>query len=86
MIVDENVDDSDRDVVRAFVDFLWSEQAQEALVRSNFRVLDDRMMEEHADTFTPVASPFTVDDLGGWEDATSRIIEQGWRQIQRGIE
>lgn len=84
VIVDRNVGNEDRDVVRALVDFLWTEDSQEALARNNFRVWDDRTMEKYADRYPEVEMPFTVDYLGG-QEATSTIIESTWRQVQREI-
>ena len=83
LIIDSNVDEEDRVVVRAFVDFLWTKEAQRALARNNFRVPDEEVMEEYAHTYREVELPFTVDELGGWEEATSKIIDQAWRQSQR---
>ena len=86
LIIDENVDQRDKDVVRAFVDFLWTRQAQEALARNNLRVKDEGIMREYSDRYKRVELPFTVDYLGGWEEATSTIIDQTWRQVQREIQ
>ena len=86
MILDKNVDEKDREVVSAFVEFLWSKDAQRALARNNFRVPDEGVMSEYAHAYQTVELSFTVNDLGGWERATSRIIEQTWRQVQRELE
>ena len=85
VIVDSNVDAEDEDMVRAFVDFLWSEQAQVALARNNFRVWDDAIMEQFAGRYAKVELPFTVEYLGGWEVATSDIIDRVWRDVQREL-
>ena len=85
LIVDRNVDEKERDVVRAFVSFLWSAEAQEALARAHFRVSDEAIMELYVDRYKGVDLPFTVDYLGGWEEATSTIIDETWRQVQREI-
>lgn len=81
VIVDKNVAESEKDVVRAFVAFLWTEEAQEAFARYNFRVVNEVLSEKYA----TVELPFTVDYLGGWEEATSTIIDQIWKQVQREI-
>ena len=85
LIVDSNVDEGDREVVRGFVEFLWAEEAQRALARSNFRVPDEAIWKEHGHRYQSVRSPFTVDNLGGWEWATTKIIDQTWRQVQREL-
>ena len=86
LIIDANVGEDDRAVVEAFVDFLWTEKAQQALVRNHFRVPNERLMAEYGDTFSSVDAPFTVDDLGGWDAATLEIIDGLWRDIQREID
>jgi len=86
VIVDKNIDDSEKKVVRAFVDFLWTREAQEALARNNFRVRDKEIMEKYAERYKRVELPFSVDYLGGWEAATSEIIGKTWREIQREIQ
>lgn len=81
VIVDKNVAESEKEVVRAFVDFLWTEEAQEAFARYNLRVADEGLSQKYA----TVELPFTIDYLGGWEEATSTIINQIWKQVQRDI-
>ena len=85
VIVDSNVGADEEDVVRAFVDFLWSKQSQVALARNNLRVWDDAIMEQFAGRYAKVELPFTVEYLGGWDDATSDIIDRVWREVQREL-
>lgn len=85
VIVDKNIAESQKDVVRDFVDFLWTTEAQEAFARSGFRVVDEGIMAKYTDQHKRVELPFTVDYLGGWEEATSTIINGVWREIQREI-
>ena len=85
VIVDKNITESQKDVVRAFADFLWATEAQEAFARYNFRVTDEAIMAKYANRFKIVELPFTVDYLGGWEEATSTIIDRVWEEVQREI-
>ena len=85
LIVDKNVSEAERELVRAFVDFLWTDEVQEALARNHFRVTDERIMERYPGKYRPVELPFTVDYLGGWEEATASIIERAWTEVQREI-
>ena len=85
VLVDKNIDKDSEEVVRDFIDFLWRRQAQEAFAKNHFRVLDKAIMGKYADRYQRVELPFTVDYLGGWEEATSTIIIQIWRQLQREI-
>ena len=86
LVVDRNVDEADMVRVRAFVEFLWSDEAQEAFVRSNFRVSDERIMERYLGRYQEVELPFTVAFLGGWEAATAEVIEGTWKEVQREIQ
>ena len=85
LIIDKNVGDAERRVVRAFLDFLWSRKAQEAFANNHFRVMDESIMKIYGDRYRNVKMPFTVEYLGDWEEATSLIIDEVWRDIQREI-
>ncbi len=85
VIFDKNIAEGQKDVVRAFVDFLWTTEAQEAFARYNFRVAEEEIMAKYANRFKKVELPFTVDYLGGWDEATSTIIDRIWREVQREV-
>ena len=85
VIVDGNIEETERDVIMAFVDFLWTKESQEALARNNFRVWDAEIMDAYGDKFKKIELPFTVEYFGGWEPATSVIIDQTWKEVQREI-
>ncbi|MCK4299482.1 MAG: substrate-binding domain-containing protein, partial [Planctomycetes bacterium] len=75
VIVDRNVQSWEREVVEAFVSFLWSETAQEAFTRYYFRAVIDESLNQAVPEFDEVERPFTVRDLGGWGRAYPEIIE-----------
>ena len=79
VIVDANVADEDRAPVEAFVEFLWSPEAQEILAEYHFRVMNREVARRYEDNFPQITHSFTVDDLGGWEWATDAVIEGVWR-------
>lgn len=83
VIIDANVGEQDAELVQAFVDFLWSTEAQEAMAKHHYRVVDEAVSQRHSTGFQKVDSPFTIDDLGGWDDASAQIIEGAWREAQR---
>ena len=85
MIIDRNISEGQVDVTRALVEFLWSPRAQDAFARNNFRVWDEDIMARYTHKYQKVSDPFTVEYLGGWERATSEIIEGAWRKVQREI-
>ncbi len=74
IIVDDNVTASERPVARALIDFLLSSAGQEILGRYHLRPPDCG-----GEGFSPVAQPFTVNDLGGWSQAYSDLIESLWQ-------
>ena len=85
MIVDKNVREGQRELVMAFVEYLWTKGAQAVLAENHFRVWDEELMARYPDRYVGVEFPFTVDYLGGWEEATSKVIDSTWRQVQREI-
>lgn len=87
VIVDGNVQPWEREVVEAFVAFLWSEAAQEAFPRYYFRAVTDEALNQAVPEFHEIERPFTVHDLGGWERAYPEIIHGVWEeQILKGTE
>lgn len=84
VIIDGNVGEQDAELVQAFVDFLWSTEAQEAMAKHHFRVVDDAVFRRHSTDFQKVELPFTIADLGGWDLASTQIIDEAWRQAHRG--
>ncbi len=87
VIVDRNVQPWEREVVEAFVTFLWSEAAQEAFTRYYFRAVTDEALNQAVPEFHEIERPFTVHDLGGWGRAYPEIIHGVWEeQILKGTD
>lgn len=80
VIVDQNVEPWEREVVEAFVAFLWSEAAQKAFTSYYFRAVTDEMLNEAVPEFHEIEQPFTVRDLGGWGQAYPEIIHGVWEE------
>ncbi len=76
VVLDRNIAPDERDLVDAFVAFLWSDAAQRRFADYGFRSVDPAL---NADRFPPIADPFTVADLGGWSVAHPQIIEAIWK-------
>jgi sulfate/thiosulfate-binding protein len=81
VIVDKNVKSWEREVVEAFVAFLWSEEAQGAFTRYYFRAVTDEALNEAVSEFHRIEYPFTVQDLGGWGKAYPEIIQGVWQDL-----
>lgn len=79
VLVDRNVAPGEEDLARAFIQFLWSVQAQRIFVQYGFRSVDERLNRGVA-KFPPLARPFTVADLGGWPAAQSSIVDAIWKK------
>ena len=77
-VVDANVDKhGTREVAEAFVEFLFTPEAQRAFARVGFRPVDPEVSEEFADQYPDIETLFTVDDLGGWDAVQSKFFADG---------
>lgn len=71
----KNIGDREREAIEAFVQFLWSDEAQRLFVGHGLRSV---VPELNAGFAQSVAKPFRVSDLGGWDRAYPDIIEGVW--------
>ncbi len=79
VIVDRNVTAAERPVVEAFMQYLWSEEAQRAFVQYHMRAVTDETLNAAHRGFAPIRLEFTVEYFGGWEQAYPEVIERIWR-------
>jgi len=79
VVVDRNVADAKRPVVDGFMQYLWSDEAQRAFVKYNFRSVTNESLNQENKEFAEIKMPFTVDYFGGWERAYPDVIEHIWR-------
>lgn len=69
-LVDENADrHGAREVAEAFVQFLWSKEAQRDFANYGLRPVDADVAVELADKFPAAEDLWTIDFLGGWKNA-----------------
>ena len=73
--IDRNVPRRDRELVDAFVQFLWSDRAQAAFSRYGFRSVD----EERNAGMTKIEDGFGIADFGGWAKAKKEIVDGVWK-------
>ena len=78
-VIDRNVTPDERPVIDAFIQYLWSEDAQRAFVQYHFRSVTNEALNDANKEFAKISMPFTVGDLGGWARAYPEIIEKVWR-------
>jgi len=82
--IDRNVTAGERPLIDAFMQYLWSEEAQRAFVKYHFRSVTDEALDAGNAGFAQIKMPFTVDYFGGWNRAYPEVIERVWRdRIQK---
>lgn len=81
VLIDKNVSDEERPVLAAFMQYLWSDEAQQAFVKYHFRAATNDALNDANQEFAHVELPFTVGELfGGWERAYPEVIDGVWRK------
>ena len=85
VVIDRNVSPADRPVIDAFMQYLWSEEAQRAFVQYHFRSSTNDSLNQENKELATIKYPFTVNDrFGGWDHAYPEIIEAIFRdQVQK---
>lgn len=78
--IDRNVSAEKRPVVDAFIQYLWSEEAQKAFVKHHFYSVTNNALNEANKEFGRIELPFTIDYFGGWDKAYAEIIEQIFKE------
>lgn len=77
-IVDANVDKhGTREVAQAFVEYLFTPEAQREFAKVGFRPVDPTVAQETAKQFPTVKTLFTAKDLGGWDAIEKKFFEDG---------
>lgn len=79
-IVDKNVDKhGTREVAQAFVEYLYTPEAQAEFARVGFRPVDESVAKEKsvADKYPAVKTLGTVKDYGGWSEVQKKFFEDG---------
>jgi sulfate transport system substrate-binding protein len=62
-----------RPVAEAFIDFLWSKEAQRAYTQHGLRSVDPAVTQEMQSKYPQVADLWKIDFLGGWKRVTREI-------------
>jgi ABC-type sulfate transport system substrate-binding protein len=73
--VDKNVTSAERPVVQAFVDYLLSDAGQQILRHYHVRPTGDDY-----NVFPKLDQAFAVEDLGGWTQAYTQLVEALWQK------
>ena len=84
VVIDRNVTPAERPIVDAFMQYLWSEEAQRAFVKFHFRSSTNDALSQENKELATIKYPFTIDYFGGWTRAYPEIIEGVFRdQVQK---
>ena len=78
VVIDRNIAPDERELVDAFINFLWSEKAQREFVKFGFRSVDDRLNDANP-MFGKIPDPFLIEDFGGWTQAKRQIVDAIWK-------
>ena len=77
-IVDTYVDQrGTREVAEAFVQFLFTPEAQREFAKVGFRPVIPEVVAEFADTYPQISNLFTIDDFGGWNQVGPKFFADG---------
>ncbi|MEH2425249.1 MAG: sulfate ABC transporter substrate-binding protein [Nostoc sp.] len=77
-VVDKNVDKhGTREVAQAFVDFLYSTEAQREFAKLQYRPVNPTVTQEVASQYQPIKILFTSQDLGGWDIIQKKFFGDG---------
>jgi len=80
VIIDRSMTDAKRPVVQAFIDYLWTDEAQQAFVKHYFRSVTNESFNQGNPEFAQIELPFTVDMFAGWDKAYPDVIEKIFQQ------
>jgi sulfate transport system substrate-binding protein len=77
-LVDKNVDKhGTREIAQAFVDFLYTAEAQQEFAKLGYRPVNPSVVAEVASKYPPIKTLFTVQDLGGWDIVQKQFFTDG---------
>ena len=60
---------------QAFVDYLYTEEAQQLWADAGYRPVVESVLKADEDKFPAPADLFTIEDLGGWETVTTEFFD-----------
>jgi sulfate transport system substrate-binding protein len=84
VVIDKRVTAAKRPVIDAFMQYLWSDEAQQAFVQYHFYSSTNDAFNQANTAFGHIEMPFTIEYFGGWDKAYPEVIEGIFRdQVQR---
>jgi sulfate transport system substrate-binding protein len=84
VVIDKNVAANKRQVIDAFMQYLWTDEAQQAFVTYHFYSTTNEALNQVNSQFGKIENPFTIEYFNGWNRAYPEVIEKVFRdQVQR---
>lgn len=84
VVIDKHATGNKRPVIDAFMQYLWSDEAQQAFVKYHFYSVTNDAFNQANPEFAHIEMPFTIEEFGGWDRAYVDVIERVFRdQVQR---
>jgi sulfate/thiosulfate transport system substrate-binding protein len=83
-LIDKNVDKhGNREAAQAFLDFLWSPEAQKVFAEKGFRSVDPTIAKQYEKNYQTPAGLFDINYLGGWTQVNKELYGKGalWESI-----
>jgi sulfate/thiosulfate transport system substrate-binding protein len=78
VVVDKNVDKhGTREVAQAFLDYLYSAEAQREFALLKYRPVNPTITQEVASQYPKIETLFTAQDLGGWDTIQKKFFGDG---------
>ncbi|WP_099458640.1 sulfate ABC transporter substrate-binding protein [Paenibacillus crassostreae] len=76
-----------REVAEAFIEYLWSEEAQRIFAKHGFRPVNDVVYNENISEYPIPEGLFDIEYLGGWEYVRETIYSKRgvWYQVLAGL-
>src|SRR5262249_48687958 len=79
VVLDRNVEPAERQLIDAFVQFLWSDRGQRLFVEQGFRSVQPSLNAANSH-FGQVPDLFLIEDFGGWAKAKKEIVDAVWKK------
>jgi sulfate/thiosulfate transport system substrate-binding protein len=84
VVIDKNVAANKRQIIDAFMQYLWSDEAQQAFVNFHFYSSTNDALNQANPRFGKIQNPFTIEYFNGWNRAYPEVIEKVFLdQVQR---
>lgn len=86
-VVDRNADRHGvREVADAFIQYLYTDEAQKLFAKHGFRPVSDELMAQMQDNFPRPPELFDISYLGGWKEVASTLYSRRgvWYQVLAG--